>query len=48
MERHFPDELARLRGVKVFAAPSAHTRATTHGGFDGDHATMASVISGMG
>ncbi len=48
MERHFPADLARLRSVKVFAAPGGDTASTTHGGFDDDAATMASVIAGMG
>jgi hypothetical protein len=47
MQRHFPADLARLRSVKVFTAPSEATRSTTHGGFDDDGATMASVIAGM-
>ncbi len=48
MERHFPASLARMPAVKVFTAPGAATASTTHGGFDEDHATMASVIAGMG
>jgi hypothetical protein len=47
MERHFPREVARLRNVKVVAAPSGASTATTHPGFDDDDVTMASVISGM-
>lgn len=47
MERHFPASLARLRSVKVLAAPGERTASTTHGGFDDDRATMASVIAGM-
>jgi hypothetical protein len=47
MERHFPADLARLRSVKVFTAPDERTASTTHGGFDDDGATMASVIAGM-
>ena len=48
MERHFPRALAKRANVKVFVAPSADTASTTHGGFDDDSATMASVIAGMG
>lgn len=47
MERHFPRALARRRNVKVVTAPSPRSAATTHGGFDDDRATMASVISSM-
>ncbi len=47
MERHFPREVAKLRNVEVLLSPSAASASTTHGGFDDDGATMASVISGM-
>ena len=47
MERHFPRVVAKLRNVEVVTAPSAASASTTHGGFDDDGATMASVISGM-
>jgi hypothetical protein len=47
MERYFPKEVAKLRGVKVFTAPSAATRTTTHGGFDYDDSTMHTVIRVM-
>ena len=47
MERHFPRDLARHRSVKAYTAPSPHTAATTHGGFDEDGATMRSVIAHM-
>jgi hypothetical protein len=48
MEKHFPADLARNRSVKVFTAPGVETASTTHGGFDDDDATIASVIAGMG
>ena len=48
MEKHFPADLARKRSVKVLTAPGADTASTTHGGFDDDRATIASVIAGMG
>lgn len=48
MERHFPAGLEKLRAVKVFKAPGAETASTSHGGFDDDGATIASVIAGMG
>jgi hypothetical protein len=48
MERHFPASLAKLRPVTVFASPGRHASSTTHGGFDDDAVTMASVIAGMG
>ncbi|QJR15823.1 C1 family peptidase [Usitatibacter palustris] len=47
MEKHFPAAVARMRSVKVFSAPSDTTRSTTHGGFDEDAATIASVIAGL-
>ena len=47
MERHFPREVARLKSVKVFTAPSDATASTTHPGFDDDDVTMRSVIAGM-
>ena len=47
MERYFPAAVAKMARVKVLTAPSPATRCTTHGGFDADDATMASVISGM-
>jgi hypothetical protein len=48
MEKYFPADLARMRSVKVFTAPGPQSASTTHGGFDDDAATMASVIAGMG
>jgi hypothetical protein len=47
MERHFPRDVARMPGVRAFAAPSGHSAATTHAGFDDDDATMRGVITGM-
>ena len=47
MERHFPAALARRKGVRVVMSPSADSASTTHGGFDDDATTMASVIAGM-
>ncbi len=47
MEKFFPRELARKRAVEVVAAPGGASESTTHGGFDDDAATMASVIAGM-
>ena len=47
MEKYFPAEVARMRRVKVFVAPSQDTASTTHGGFDDDGATMRSLIAGM-
>jgi len=46
MERHFADIANRgLASVHAWAAPCAQSRSTTHGGFDDDPATMASVIA---
>jgi hypothetical protein len=46
MEKYFSELIARdpLPHVHVEAAPSSATGSTTHGGFDDDPATMASVI----
>lgn len=46
MEKYF-SELARLglASVHAWAAPCAQSRSMTHGGFDDDEATMASVIA---
>ena len=47
MQRHFPADIARLRSVEICCAPSEKSRSTTHGGFDNDSATIASVIAGL-
>ena len=47
MERHFPREVARMKQVKLYTAPSSLTASTTHPGFDDDDVTMRSVIAGM-
>ena len=47
MERHFPRDVAKLRQVKLFLAPSSMTASMTHPGFDDDDVTMRSVIEGM-
>ncbi|MBL0141578.1 MAG: C1 family peptidase [Betaproteobacteria bacterium] len=47
MDKYFPADLGRMRSVKVFKAPGGETSSTTHGGFDDDLATMATVIAGM-
>lgn len=46
MEKYFAG-IARLKlpGVQSWAAPCAQSKSTTHGGFDDDDATMASVIA---
>jgi hypothetical protein len=46
MEKYFSELIARdpLPHVRIEAAPSSATGSTTHGGFDDDAATMASVI----
>ena len=47
MQRHFPADVARMRSVEICCAPSEKSRSTTHGGFDNDGATIASVIAGL-
>lgn len=47
LQRHFPAALARRRNVRVITAPGTESAATTHGGFDGDGATMRSVIEAL-
>lgn len=47
MHKHFPADVARLRSVRLFTAPSDLTRSTTHGGFDDDGATISTVIASM-
>jgi hypothetical protein len=46
MEKFF-NTLAKqkLKGVRAWAAPGDQSRSTTHGGFDDDDTTMASVIA---
>lgn len=47
MEKYFNDEIANLQlpNVRTWPAPGKESKSTTHGGFDDDDATMASVIS---
>ena len=46
MEKHFATVASQaLANVHAWAAPGAQSRSTTHGGFDDDAATMASVIA---
>jgi hypothetical protein len=47
MQNHFPADVARMRSVEICCAPSEKSRSTTHGGFDNDAATLASVIAGL-
>lgn len=46
MERYFKgwSGISGLKNVRPYTSPSADTRSTTHGGFDDDPATMATVI----
>jgi len=46
MQKYFADQVAsrRLASVKVWTSPGSVTASTTHGGFDNDPLTMASVI----
>ena len=47
MEKYFNDEIAskHLPNVYTWAAPGKESKSTTHGGFDDDQITMASVIA---
>lgn len=47
MEKYFNDKIAskKLPNVYTWAAPGRESKSTTHGGFDDDQATMASVIT---
>lgn len=47
MDTYFQSEIAPLRlpGVKTYLAPGAASASTSHGGFDDDATTMASVIT---
>ena len=49
MEKYFNDEIAskNLPNVHTWAAPGTESKSTTHGGFDDDQVTMASVIALM-
>ncbi len=47
MEKYFNEEIApqNLKGVRTWPAPGKESKSNTHGGFDDDGATMASVIA---
>ncbi len=47
MEKYFEDEVLSLGlpSIRAWLAPSPATASTTHGGFDEDAATMASIIA---
>jgi hypothetical protein len=49
LEKYFNDEIAskNLPNVSTWAAPGKESKSTTHGGFDDDQVTMASVIALM-
>lgn len=49
LEKYFNDEIAskNLPNVSTWAAPGRESKSTTHGGFDDDQITMASVIALM-
>ena len=49
MEKYFNDAIAskNLPNVSTWAAPGKESKSTTHGGFDDDQVTMASVIALM-
>jgi len=49
MEKYFNDKIAskKLANVFTWAAPGRESKSTTHGGFDDDQVTMASVIALM-
>lgn len=47
MEKYFNEKIApqNLAGVRTWPAPGKESKSNTHGGFDDDGATMASVIA---
>lgn len=49
LEKYFNDQIGRkkLPNVYTWAAPGKESKSTTHGGFDDDDVTMASVIALM-
>jgi hypothetical protein len=49
MEKYFNDKIAskKMANVYTWAAPGRESKSTTHGGFDDDQVTMASVIALM-
>ena len=49
MEKYFNDKIGskKLPNVYTWAAPGKESKSTTHGGFDDDQVTMASVIALM-
>jgi hypothetical protein len=49
MEKYFNDKIAskKLANVYTWVAPGRESKSTTHGGFDDDQVTMASVIALM-
>jgi len=49
MEKYFNDKIAskKLANVSTWAAPGRESKSTTHGGFDDDQVTMASMIALM-
>jgi len=49
MEKYFNSTIAskKLKNVHTWAAPGKESKSTTHGGFDDDQVTMASVIALM-
>ena len=49
MEKYFNDKIAlkNLPNIHTWAAPGKESHSTTHGGFDDDQVTMASVIALM-
>jgi hypothetical protein len=47
MEKYFASNLPRLASIEIHAAPSSRTASTTHGGFDDDDATRATVLAAI-
>ena len=48
LERDFPARLRKRGNIRVHVAPGPTSSATSHGAFDDDALTVASVIAGMG
>lgn len=47
MEKYFASSLPKLASIEIYAAPTAKTASTTHGGFDDDDATRATVLAAI-
>lgn len=44
MDKYFASAVQGLGNVKVWAAPGGQSQSTSHGGFDDDAVTRASIV----